>query len=231
LGEAFRRSAALYDAIYAELPTEAECDALLALFAGHGVVPRTLIDLGCGTGRHAAAWARRGLEVVGVDRSPEMIALACRHGVDARLGDLEAVRLGRTFDAAAAMFHVIAYVVDDEALSRVFATARAHLQPGGLFFFDTWSARAVEAVPPETRERVVGRIVRRGTPTRRGSTVEVRYDFDADGERFTELHVLRPRDAGALSESLQRAGFRVLTVIESPTSYDLRVLAVATDSP
>jgi len=35
-----------------------------------------VLDVGCGPGRHALALARRGMEVVGVDRSPEFIALA-----------------------------------------------------------------------------------------------------------------------------------------------------------
>jgi len=35
-----------------------------------------VLDVGCGPGRHALALARRGIEVVGVDRSPEFLQLA-----------------------------------------------------------------------------------------------------------------------------------------------------------
>ena len=131
----------------------------------------------------------------------------------------------------AALFHVIAYVLDEEALARVFATVRAHLDPGGLFFFDTWSACAVEATPPEPRQRIIvqgGReVVRRATPIRRGATVEVIFEFDVDGERFSELHVLRPRDEAALTEALQRNGFLTLAARASLDSYDLRMHARA----
>jgi len=54
--------------------TEQEVDFLvdsLGLTAGQRV-----LDVGCGPGRHALAFTRRGMEVVGVDLSPEFIALA-----------------------------------------------------------------------------------------------------------------------------------------------------------
>jgi SAM-dependent methyltransferase len=229
--EPFGRSAALYDALYAERPTETECDELLALFASHGARPRSVLDLGCGTGRHAIALTRRGIEVVGVDRAKEMVAIACRRGVDARVGDMTNARLGRRFDAVVSMFHVVAYVVDDDALDRAFATARAHLETGGLYFFDTWSARAVDRDPPAPREKTAlhegGRVVRRAIPTRRGPTVEVVYEHEVGEHVFEELHVLRPRDTADLVHALERAEFRVLTTTEHPASYDLKVLARA----
>src|SRR6266487_1898037 len=36
-----------------------------------------VLDVGCGPGRHALALARRGIDVVGVDRSPDFLRLAC----------------------------------------------------------------------------------------------------------------------------------------------------------
>src|SRR5262245_42950530 len=35
-----------------------------------------VLDAGCGPGRHSLALARRGIEVVGIDLSPDFIALA-----------------------------------------------------------------------------------------------------------------------------------------------------------
>jgi len=60
--------------------TEQEVEYLvgaLELEPGHRV-----LDVGCGPGRHALALARRGLDVVGVDLSPDFIALA-REAADA----------------------------------------------------------------------------------------------------------------------------------------------------
>ena len=38
--------------------------------------PSAVVDLGCGTGRDLAWFADRGLHVVGIDRSPAMLAIA-----------------------------------------------------------------------------------------------------------------------------------------------------------
>jgi SAM-dependent methyltransferase len=54
--------------------TEQEIDFLVAEL---GLEPgRRILDVGCGPGRHSLALARRGLEVVGVDLSPDFVALA-----------------------------------------------------------------------------------------------------------------------------------------------------------
>lgn len=51
------------------------------------LLPGPVADLGCGPGAHTLALARRGYDVVGVDGSPRMVAVAraqaVRHGVDA----------------------------------------------------------------------------------------------------------------------------------------------------
>jgi len=55
----------------------------------------TVLDAGCGTGRHAARLLAAGHEVIGVDSSPEMLAVARAKlpGADLREGALEALPL------------------------------------------------------------------------------------------------------------------------------------------
>ncbi len=62
--------------------------------------PATVLDAGCGTGRVAIELARRGIEVVGVDVDPSMLATARRLAPDLEWieADLTTFDLGRTFD-------------------------------------------------------------------------------------------------------------------------------------
>ncbi|MFL5732402.1 MAG: class I SAM-dependent methyltransferase [Chloroflexia bacterium] len=62
--------------------------------------PKTVLDAGCGTGRVATELARRGLDVVGVDLDPNMLATAARNApqLQWRLEDIATVRLDRHFD-------------------------------------------------------------------------------------------------------------------------------------
>ena len=54
--------------------TEQEVDYLVGAL---GLEPgQHVLDVGCGPGRHALAFARRGFDVVGVDLSPDFLALA-----------------------------------------------------------------------------------------------------------------------------------------------------------
>ncbi|MGB3413012.1 MAG: class I SAM-dependent methyltransferase [Microthrixaceae bacterium] len=48
----------------------------------------TVLDVGCGPGRHAVELARRGIRVVGVDISEEFIRVARELAADAGVGDL-----------------------------------------------------------------------------------------------------------------------------------------------
>jgi SAM-dependent methyltransferase len=48
---------------------------------------KTLLDVGCGSGRYAVAAAERGAEVLGIDISPEMLALARQHASERGVAD------------------------------------------------------------------------------------------------------------------------------------------------
>ena len=62
--------------------------------------PSTVLDAGCGTGRVAIELARRGMQVVGVDRDPSMLAQARSLAPELTWieADLCSFSLGRTFD-------------------------------------------------------------------------------------------------------------------------------------
>jgi len=51
-------------------------DEVTWLLARLGQACASVLEPGCGPGRHVAALALRGLEVAGVDASPAMVALA-----------------------------------------------------------------------------------------------------------------------------------------------------------
>ncbi|MGY0020896.1 class I SAM-dependent methyltransferase [Streptomyces sp. YJ-C3] len=47
-----------------------------------------ILDVGCGGGRHAAPWARKGLDVLGLDSSPGVVGIMRERGLTAQLGSL-----------------------------------------------------------------------------------------------------------------------------------------------
>ena len=137
----FEDYARFYDHFYRDKDYRGECDYLLQTverFREEGSGPPRglrILDLGCGTGRHAALLAEGGHRVVGVDRSETMLAQArarCTAGVDLRFvpGDVREVDLGETFDCVFALFHVASYQVTNRDIADFFAAAARHLEPG-----------------------------------------------------------------------------------------------------
>ena len=94
--------------------------------------PRSVLDAGCGTGRVAVELARRGIDVVGVDIDPSMLAVAGRKAPDVRWmqADLATVDLGRTFDVVVMAGNVMIFLAPGTEAAVVANLAR-HLDPGG----------------------------------------------------------------------------------------------------
>jgi SAM-dependent methyltransferase len=94
--------------------------------------PRTVLDAGCGTGRVAIELARRGLEVVGVDIGPDMLAVARRLAPDIEWieADLATFDLGRTFDVVVLAGNVVLFTAPGTEAALMQRCA-AHVAPGG----------------------------------------------------------------------------------------------------
>ena len=97
--------------------------------------PASVLDAGCGTGRVALELARRGVEVVGVDVDPSMLATARSRGPGLRFeqADLAGAGfdLGRTFDLVVMAGNVPLFTPPGTQGAVVAGCAR-HLGTGGL---------------------------------------------------------------------------------------------------
>jgi SAM-dependent methyltransferase len=240
-----------YDALYADKDYVAECDLIEEIFRRADRPVRTILDLGCGTGRHSVELARRGYEVVGVDLSEAMLDRARRRAVAETSGtatflrgDIQTVQLGRRFDAVLSMFAVIGYQISDNAVRSTLANVRRHLEPGGVFVFDVWYGPAVIAVGPSERVKVVategGQIERKAVGALEpGSNVcSVKYELTrrrpgSPDETAHETHRMRYFFEEELGEFLKEAGLTLRTVTafpdveHSPSAESWNVLAVA----
>lgn len=139
--------AELYDLIYADKPYADEARFVVErLEAALGRRPATLLDLACGTGRHAAEFAAMGIEVTGVDINDELLAHARERvpGVEFVAQDMTELDLGEArFDAVTCLFDSIGYPQRNELVVAALARARRHLADGGAFAFEFLHAPAM----------------------------------------------------------------------------------------
>jgi SAM-dependent methyltransferase len=134
--------AAIYDRVYAYLKHDISFYVEEAVLSGGPV-----LELGCGTGRISIPIARANIDVVGVDISRDLIAVARRKakGLDIersptfKVGDMRTVNLKRRFSLVIMPFRVFQMMLSIpdqfDALQRV----REHLVQGGRFILDIFA--------------------------------------------------------------------------------------------
>ncbi|MFT8888362.1 MAG: class I SAM-dependent methyltransferase [Ethanoligenens sp.] len=132
-----------YDLLMQEVDYEARADYLLTVMERHGVKPGTVLDLACGTGCLSAALARRGCEVVGVDASEQMLALAAEKAEGLPKGrllflwqEMGELDLYGTVNAAVCTLDGINHLLTEEDVRQAFERVSLFLEPGGVFVFD-----------------------------------------------------------------------------------------------
>ncbi len=127
-----------YDAIYGgAFDTEGAVDRLVDLAAGGRV-----LEFGVGTGRIAIPLAERGLDVWGIDGSPDMLKrLQDKPGgekVTPICGDFATSTADGKFDLVLLLVNTIYAMPTQEDQITCFANAAHHLAPGGRFVIEAW---------------------------------------------------------------------------------------------
>jgi SAM-dependent methyltransferase len=185
-----------------------------------GIMEGLVIDLGCGSGILSHAMSHAGYDVLGIDISPAMIAMARQRVPQCqfRVGSLLTTEFPRSV-AITAVGECINYLFDAgntrSRLAKLFRRIHEALIPGGLFLLDIaepgrvpgngtgrsyfegddW---AVLVTSEEDREHQL--LTRRITSFRRVGTLY---------RRDQEVHRQRLLDRAELSAQLRDIGFRV----------------------
>ena len=199
----------------------------------------TVLELGCGFGRVITALAAPGRTVVGVERDPELLAMARAAvralpaersaGVELHEGDMRRVSLGRRFDRVLVPFGGLWCMLDDDELHAALTTAVHHLAPGGRVAFDVYRADGfhAEAEPddvPDDAFTPVGRVevdgvayevLERSTWDKPRQRIDVTYlHVDEAGHAvegtIAQRYLLEPQ----LHAALARAGLRIVHMAE-----------------
>lgn len=156
----FGKYSSYYNLLYKDKDYAGEVDYIHNLIQKYNPGAKSILDLGCGTGQHDFLLAERGHSITGVDQSEEMLSVASSQLSGLRpqpsalrfaQGDIRSTRLNEQFDAVISLFHVISYQATNDDLQAAFATAKAHLKPGGIFVFDCWYGPAVLTDRPVVR--------------------------------------------------------------------------------
>lgn len=143
------RHASYYDVFYAAKPYEEEAHFVASCLEEQGINKGAhLLELACGTGKHARHFHKLGYDVTAGDYSPDMIEVARSKAADLDIRfvqqDMRCLTKPVTpFDAVVCLFDSIGYVQTDQALKQVFEGVYASLRDNGVFIFEFWHEPAM----------------------------------------------------------------------------------------
>jgi SAM-dependent methyltransferase len=222
----FDAYAKYYDLLYKDKDYTSEVEYIRRLMSRFSNNVKTILELGCGTGKHASLLAQRGYEVTGVDQSETMLEAARSRGEGLSVkfvnGDVRDVQLNTSFDVVLSLFHVVSYLINSNDLDSAFKNAAKHLNRGGIFIFDVWYLPAVLSFKPEVRikrledDRSI--ITRIAEPCihMEENVVDVNYEILIENkethclDRLKETHRMRYLSSPEIAYFAKNAGLEIL---------------------
>ena len=141
-----------YDRLTNDVDYQSVVDFYFEILAREGLKPRTAVDLACGTGSVALLLAEKGLRVIGVDMSEDMLCEAFQKAQSLDnppmfiCQKLQQLHLLRGVDLAVCALDSLDYITEPadcaEAIRRVYKA----LNPGGCFIFDVNTPEKLRAM-------------------------------------------------------------------------------------
>lgn len=133
---------AYYDALTENVQYPVLANRIGSLLTLYGIDRGLLLDLGCGTGTLGVLLSEKGYEVIGVDRSPDMLAEAQNKAMAAGQNilflcqDMCALDLYGTIDAAVCTLDGLNHLPNAEAVLTALRGVSLFMNPGGIFILD-----------------------------------------------------------------------------------------------
>ena len=150
--DAYHDLAISYDRLTNDVDYEATVGFYNEILKREGLMPRTAVDLACGTGSVTILLAQMGLKVIGVDMSAEMLCVASQKVQELEnppmfiCQPLQELNLPRGVDLAVCALDSLDYITDPadcaEAIRRIYRV----LNPGGCFIFDVNTPQKLRAM-------------------------------------------------------------------------------------
>lgn len=186
---------------------------------------KSVLDIGCGTGRMLLPLLQKGINVDGLDNAPAMLKVArdkCEaYGYKPRLfeADMRDFDLENRYDLIIIPYHSLIYMLTDSDRLQVFNQCAKHLDTGGVlaFDFDTTEVELGESFPwlglqgvhPFTNEVMLQVVQVQGLDDNVRLMNQINY-FIGDQSRITVEYSLESSvEYEQVAELLSKAGFKV----------------------
>ena len=137
--DAYTSFAEVYDMFMDNVPYEEWSRYLTELLKEYRIEEGVVCELGCGTGKMTRLLADAGYDMIGVDMSEDMLAIASMENPQQILylcQDMRELELYGTVAAVVSVCDSMNYLLEEDDLLEVFQRVNEYLEPGGVFLFD-----------------------------------------------------------------------------------------------
>jgi len=205
----------MYDALMSDVPYRDWVKYIDEVLGGEG---KTVVDLACGTGVITHLLADKGYEMIGIDKSVDMLSQAQAKGNSVLFlcQDMRKLDLYGTVDAVICTCDGMNYILKESELEVVFRRVKMFLNPGGVFIFDMNT--------PHKYNEILGKKSFVGEAE--GESYVWHNDFDPETEinkytvifnpkkstSFEEVHFQRAYSIDDVCNLLKTTGFNVVNI-------------------
>ncbi len=241
----YENFAYFYDSLQTDVDYEGRADYLLRIFRKYDRLPTLVLDVACGTGGFTLPFLKNGIDVIGVDPSPEMLNIAreklCASGYNALLlcQSAEELDLYGTVDGAVCCLDSLNHIIDAEELKRSIARIALFLEKDRLFIFDVNTEYKHKNVLSEavfTAETEDCFCVWRNSECSSEGVVDISLDFFKENENGTYTRTFedfseRAYSVEYLNDCVTAAGLETVAILgdmsmEAPTCEEQRIIFV-----
>ena len=151
--DAYTSFAEVYDMFMDNVPYEEWSRYLTELLKEYRIEEGVVCELGCGTGKMTRLLADAGYDMIGVDMSEDMLAIASMENPQQILylcQDMRELELYGTVAAVVSVCDSMNYLLEEDDLLEVFQRVNEDLEPGGVFLFDLNTIYKYETLLGET---------------------------------------------------------------------------------
>lgn len=239
--QAYTGFAQVYDMFMDNIPYEEWCEYVVELLQFYGVKEGLVLDMGCGTGNVTNILSQKGYDMIGIDNSMEMLAIAMHKEEENQsknrsacgsilylLQDMREIELYGTVAAVVSICDSINYITEEEELVEVFRLVNNYLDPGGLFIFDLNTVYKYETILAdntiaENREECSfiwdNYYYKDERINEYDLTIYVREDNDENNcyRRFDETHYQKAYTLDTIKAILAEAGMEFVTAYDAFT--------------
>lgn len=206
----------------------------------HAMNPDSVADIACGTGTFVKYLCGLGMpQVIGVDRSPEMLEIALwkNRGNHSRFfcQDFLNLKLPNPVSLITCNFDALNYLLNADHLFKAFQQFQGNLKPGGITVFDMITHNQPwDSLNPVIEKRRIGNLsfLRSMQINKKTGMQRSRVIITSPTGVTSETHMQRTYQTMLVLRLLGEAGFRLLGVrdfanLKPATRHSRRIIVIA----